>query len=119
MSFRSKYRPRWTGLRGLSATGPYIRAACPGRLRCEHGLARGPVPSITHQWLLVWAARRMTKDGFVVSGFDGRAPRGEEWSSLPRPFLHQGVRADAWGQHARDQLIAFGEAKTFGDIDTV
>jgi hypothetical protein len=60
----------------------------------------------------------MTKDGFVVSGFDGRAPRGEEWSFLPKPFLHEGFRADAWGQRTRDQLISFGEAKTCGDINT-
>jgi hypothetical protein len=60
----------------------------------------------------------MVKDGFVVSGFDGSAPRGEEWSSLPMPFTFHGVRADAWGQQRQDQTIAFGEAKTFHDIDT-
>jgi hypothetical protein len=76
------------------------------------------VPSSTHQWLVIWAARRMTRDGFVVSGFDGRAPRGEEWSSLPSPFVFQGVRADAWGQRTLDQKLAFGEAKTFSDVDT-
>lgn len=76
------------------------------------------MPSFAHQWLLVWAARRMEKDGFIVSGFDGRAPRGEEWSQLPRPFLLKGVRADAWGHRSLDQLIAFGEAKTFHDVDT-
>ena len=71
-----------------------------------------------HQWLLVWAARRMVKDGFVVAGFDGRAPRGAEWSSLPSPFTFNGVRADVWGGREYDRLIAFGEAKTFHDIDT-
>ena len=75
------------------------------------------MPSSTHQWLLVWAARRMVKDGFVVCGFDGIA-RGEEWSSLPTPFTFKGVRADAWGMRDSDQMIAFGEAKTFNDIDT-
>ena len=76
------------------------------------------MPSSTHQWLLVWAARRMAKDGYVVSGFDGRAPRGDEWDALPRPFNIRGVRPDAWGQHADDQTIAFAEAKTFNDVDT-
>ena len=76
------------------------------------------MPSSTHQWLLVWAARRMVKDGFIVSGFDGSAPRGEEWSSLPTPFTFHGVRADVWGQRKQDQMVAFGEAKTFHDIDT-
>lgn len=60
----------------------------------------------------------MERDGFIVSGFDGHAPRGEEWSRLPNPFLLKGVRADTWGQRFRDQLIAFGEAKTFNDVDT-
>ena len=60
----------------------------------------------------------MVTDGFVVSGFDGRAPRGEEWSSLPTPFTFRGVRADVWGRREQDQMIAFGEAKTFHDIDT-
>lgn len=61
----------------------------------------------------------MVKDGFVVAGFDGHAPRGEEWSSLPIPFTYHGIRADAWGQREQDQMIAFGEAKTSRDIDTV
>jgi hypothetical protein len=60
----------------------------------------------------------MVMDGFIVSGFDGRAPRGEEWSSLPTPFIFHGVRADVWGQREQDQVVAFGEAKTFHDIDT-
>lgn len=76
------------------------------------------MPSPAHQWLLVWVARRMVRDGFVVSGFDGTAPRGDEWSSLPAPFQIRGVRADAWGQHLKSALIAFGEAKTFTDVDT-
>ena len=61
----------------------------------------------------------MVKDGFIVSGFDGSAPRGEEWSSLPAPFTFGRVRADTWGQRERGQMIAFGEAKTFHDIDTI
>jgi hypothetical protein len=60
----------------------------------------------------------MVKDRFIVSGFDGRAPRGAEWSLLPTPFIFHGVRADVWGQREQDQVVAFGEAKTFHDIDT-
>ncbi len=76
------------------------------------------MPSAIHQWLLVWIARRMTRDGFVVSGFDGFAPRGLEWTALPTPFEFRGVRADAWGQRTAGRLIAFGEAKTVDDVDT-
>lgn len=60
----------------------------------------------------------MVKDGFVVSGFDGRTPRGEEWDALPSPFEIYGVRPDAWGQREHDRMIAFAEAKTFQDVDT-
>jgi hypothetical protein len=60
----------------------------------------------------------MVKDGFIVSGFDGKAPRSEELSSLPTPFTFGGVRADAWGQRECGRMIAFGEAKTSHDIDT-
>lgn len=74
--------------------------------------------STAHQWLLVWAARRMARDGFVVSGFDGSAPRDAIWSALPVPFTFNGVRADSWGQNLKGNLIAFGEAKTADDIDT-
>ena len=76
------------------------------------------MPSSAHQWLLVWASRRMVRDGFVVSGFDGRAPRCKELSALPSPFVFQQVRADAWGQRPKDRMIAFAEAKTFDDVDT-
>jgi hypothetical protein len=60
----------------------------------------------------------MVRDGFVVSGFDGSAPRDRNWSALPAPFTLKGVRADAWGQRPRDSLIAFGEAKTARDVNT-
>lgn len=77
-----------------------------------------PVPSSMHQWLVIWIARRMIRDGFEVSGFDGRAPRGVEFSQMPRPMVIEGVRADAWGQRIPDQLLAVGEAKTVTDVDT-
>ena len=75
------------------------------------------MPSSAHQWLLVWAVRRMVRDGFVVSGFDGSAPRDRNWSALSAPFVLNGVRADAWGQKPGNHLIAFAEAKTVGDVD--
>jgi hypothetical protein len=61
----------------------------------------------------------MEKDGYLVSGFDGSAPRGLEWSALPTPFTIHGIRPDAWGQRTYGQSIAFAEAKTFHDVDTV
>jgi hypothetical protein len=60
----------------------------------------------------------MVRDGFDVSGFDGKAYHGGPWNTLSRPFDLNGVRADAWGFRADDQVIALAEAKTLLDIDT-
>jgi hypothetical protein len=60
----------------------------------------------------------MMKDGFVLRGFDGEAPREKRWSRLPRPFELGGLRPDAWGYRDDDQMIGFAEAKVFSDIDT-
>lgn len=75
------------------------------------------MPGLSHQWLLLWAARRMRTDGFVLGGFDGTAEQGGRWNTLPQTFIVGGKRPDAWGIRAVDGLLAFGEAKTAGDID--
>src|SRR5256885_7529567 len=75
------------------------------------------MPTTTHQWLLLWAARRMTRDGFVLGGFEGPAPHGGVWNALPPPFELHGYRPDAWGLSESGE-IGFAEAKTFDDIDT-
>ncbi|WP_316197824.1 hypothetical protein [Bradyrhizobium sp. SZCCHNS2002] len=69
-----------------------------------------------HQTLLLWAARRMTWDGFLVAGFDGTAERGGRFNALPAPFVLHGRRPDAWGADEGASLIAFAEAKSAGDI---
>jgi hypothetical protein len=61
----------------------------------------------------------MTADGFVVAGCDGRIPQGGLWNTLPVPPQLVGVRPDAWGVAPGTGDIAFGEAKTWTDIDTV
>jgi hypothetical protein len=75
------------------------------------------VASAAHQWLLVWASRRMEADGFAVAGFDGRARQGGRWNAMPAPFALAGMRPDAWGLREDDALLAFAEAKTADDID--
>lgn len=72
---------------------------------------------VAHQWLLVWASRRMEADGFAVAGFDGQAPQGGDWNDMPPPLAIAGLRPDAWGVRQKDSLFAFAEAKTAGDID--
>lgn len=72
--------------------------------------------STVHQTLLLWAARRMTADGFLVAGFDGTAARGGRFNALPTPFVLRGRRPDAWGADEGGSLIAFAEAKSASDI---
>lgn len=59
----------------------------------------------------------MQCDGFVLGGFDGPAEQAGLWNALPQTFSVGGRRPDAWGIRTNDGLLAFGEAKTTGDID--
>jgi len=74
--------------------------------------------SVAHQWLLLWAARKMTADAYILAGFDGPTPQGGVWNALPRPFELAHVRPDAWGVHVETCCIAAGEAKTAADLRT-
>jgi len=73
--------------------------------------------SHAHQALLLWGARRMVADGFVLTGLDGRVEQAGAWGPLPAPFQIHGVRPDACGVRSPDGLIAFAEAKTHDDVD--
>jgi len=75
------------------------------------------MPSIDHQWLVVWAIRKMERDGFRAAAFDGDLPQCDFNSRLPTPFTLSGCRADAWGYSDRQSLIAFVEAKRTVDIN--
>jgi hypothetical protein len=74
--------------------------------------------STTHQWLLLWIARKMAADGFLIRGYDGPTPQGGEWNSLPRVFQVGGVRPDAWGMRTETHQMAIGEAKTVEDLES-
>lgn len=74
------------------------------------------MPSLGHQHLVLWAARRMAADGFVLTGFDGPAPYAGAWNRLPRPFSIAGVRCDATGVAPQSGKIAVAEAKTADDL---
>lgn len=74
------------------------------------------MPSLEHQWLLVWAARKLTYDGYVVRRFEGPAPHGGLLNHLELPFDYQGHRPDAWAIHMTSGQIAIGEAKSANDI---
>lgn len=75
------------------------------------------MPSHAHQTLLLWCARKMTADGFDMTGFDGATDQNEAFGHLPRPFTVCGVRPDACGVHRADGLLGFAEAKTASDVD--
>lgn len=76
------------------------------------------MPSNSHQSLLLWIARKMAADGFLVAGCEGSLPRGGMLNALPPPPELAGVRPDACGVAPSTGEFAFGEAKTFQDIDT-
>lgn len=74
------------------------------------------MPSLEHQWLLLWVARKLTHDGYAVRRFEGPAPQGGLWNHLDLPFNFQGHRPDAWAIHMSTGQIAIGEAKSANDI---
>jgi hypothetical protein len=71
-----------------------------------------------HQWLVLWVARKMLQDGYVVVGLEGRIPRGEGMKRLPAPPVVAGVRPDVWGYDPETGDVAVGEAKSLDDVDT-
>lgn len=73
------------------------------------------MPSSHHQWLVLWLASRLLADGYFIGGAEGATPQGGLLNHLPLPFEIAGVRPDLWAM-AKSGLIAFGEAKTAGDI---
>src|SRR5580658_1632260 len=74
------------------------------------------MPSMTHQWLLLWAARKMQQDGIVLTSFEGPAPHAGLWNSLPHPPKVGEFRPDAIGYKPGSDVIAVAEAKTAWDL---
>lgn len=74
--------------------------------------------SDTHQSLLLWIARKMAADGYVLAGCDGFVPGGGLWNKLQNPPQVCGVKPDAFGFRPTTGEFVFGEAKTPEDIDT-
>lgn len=74
------------------------------------------MPSDTHQWLVLWAARKMASDGYTIRGYDGPTPQGGIWNRLPPPPLIQDIRPDVFGARNGFVDIAYGEAKTASDL---
>lgn len=77
------------------------------------------MPSHQHQALVLWGVRRMLCDGFLMTGVDGWVDRLGTPTGLPRPPVIHGVRPDASGWHATDDVEAFVEAKSERDVDNV
>jgi hypothetical protein len=74
--------------------------------------------SDVHQSLLLWISRKMALDGFLLCNSDGPMPQGGYWNQLPQAPEVSGFRADACGVLPLTGEFAFGEAKTYQDIDT-
>lgn len=77
------------------------------------------MPSAVHQWLVLWIARMMVRDGYVLSAFDGPAPQGGVWNLLPVPPTIGGSRPDVLARKANGTRLAFGEAKTEADLHSL
>jgi hypothetical protein len=75
--------------------------------------------SSSHQSLVLWIARKMVADGFILSACDGSVPQGGLWSSVPPPSEFSGLRPDACGTIPTTGEFAVGEAKNPADIDNV
>lgn len=76
-----------------------------------------PAPSVAHQWLLVWAIRKMMADGFIPLAWDGALPHFQRSAAYRTPNLSN-LRPDAFGALPESQTVALCEAKTWDDIDT-
>jgi hypothetical protein len=74
-------------------------------------------PSNAHQWLVVWAIRKMTYDGFVPLAWDGALPHFPS-AMLGRSPELRNLRPDAVGVDPQSEKAAFCEAKTWNDIET-
>jgi hypothetical protein len=77
------------------------------------------MPSLTHQWLLLWLVRKMSVDGFTLAACDGPLPQGGLWNTVPRSIVAAGVRPDAYALAPNSGAFAFAEAKTEEDIVNV
>lgn len=75
------------------------------------------MPSRQHQTLLLWGIRAMQRDGYEMLAVDGYVERSGMPAGLERPPALAGIRPDAYGFNAVENVIGFVEAKTSGDID--
>lgn len=73
------------------------------------------MPTREHQWLVLWAARAMARDGYRIDAYDGPTPQGGVWNQLGRPEDLGGFIPDVFGS-SPEGLIAIGEAKSKGDV---
>jgi hypothetical protein len=67
-----------------------------------------------HQWMVLWAARLMERDGFEIVAFHGPTPQGGLRNQLPIPPSMYGHRPDVCGRRQGDKAI--GEAKSSLDV---
>src|SRR5437879_480247 len=76
------------------------------------------MPSNAHQSLLLWITRKMVADGFVLFGCDGTMDQGGFRNKLCAPPQIGHIRPDACAIAIATGEFAFGEAKTYNDVDT-
>lgn len=74
------------------------------------------MPSAKHQELVFWLARKVLWDGYFPIGFDGENHHRNIFNKISVSFSIGGVRPDVIAVNPLDLLVAFGEAKTEGDL---
>lgn len=61
----------------------------------------------------------MIRDGFSMMALDGKVERGGFPDDFPQSPVVHGVRPDACGINAKEELVGFVEAKTENDVNNL
>ena len=75
------------------------------------------MPSSVHQWLVVWLARRLTRDGFQLLGSDAGEYRKYIGGAGVAGWGLVAVRPDLLAIHKESRILGLGEAKTVADLN--
>lgn len=74
------------------------------------------MPSTQHQWLVLWIARKMLVDGYLVCGYHGPTPQGGPFNHIAIPPVLRSIRPDVFAIAPGRNAFAVGEAKSERDI---
>lgn len=76
------------------------------------------MPSTKHQEVVFWLVRKILRDGYYPIGIEGECPRGGFLNQISVSVSIGGVHPDVVAVNPLNLLVAFGEAKTEGDLSS-